>query len=192
MKTYGLTGGIGMGKSAAGKLLRERGVPVVDTDELARQLVEPGRPALAEIQQAFGPEMIGPDGRLRRGELARLVFQKASARRKLEDILHPRVRAAWQAQLEHWRNEGHPQAVVVIPLLYETNAAPLFDTVICVACLGGTQRRRLEERGWDAAQIRQRNESQWPVEKKMELAHCVAWSEGTLEVLAAQLQRLVP
>ncbi|PYJ06035.1 MAG: dephospho-CoA kinase, partial [Verrucomicrobia bacterium] len=106
------------------QLFRQRGVPVADTDLLARQVVEPGQPALAEVQQAFGQEIVGPDGRLRRDELARRVFTDPAARKRLEDILHPRIRALWRAQVEAWHAEGRSLAVVVIPLLFETNAPP--------------------------------------------------------------------
>ena len=84
MKTYGLTGGVGMGKSTSGRILAGRGVPVADTDAIARQLVEPGQPALSEILNAFGPGMAGSDGRLLRDELARLVFRDSAARKQLE------------------------------------------------------------------------------------------------------------
>jgi len=191
MKVYGLTGGIGMGKSLAAKMLGERNLPVVDTDVIARQIVEPGQPALAEIKAAFGPDLIAPDGRLRRDELARRVFGDATARQRLEEILHPRIRAIWQQQVEAWRAERRPVAVVVIPLLFETNVAKSFDAIICVACSAATQRQRLEKRGWDADQINQRIASQWPTEKKMELANYVIWSEGSEEVHVAQLGRIV-
>ncbi len=191
MKTYGLTGGIGMGKSTAANWLRERGVPVVDTDEIARRIVEPGQPALEEILQTFGAEMTDEAGRLRRGELARVVFSDTAARRKLEDILHPRIRALWQQQVAHWRADGCERGVVVIPLLFETAAATLFDAVICLACSAASQRRRLRQRGWDARQIRQRLDAQWPVEKKMELANYVIWTEGELENQANQLERIL-
>ena len=190
MNVFGLTGGMGMGKSAAAQLLRERGRPVVDTDALARQIVEPGQPALQEIRAAFGKEMIGPDGQLRRDELARRVFSDSAARGKLEAILHPRIRALWQDQIETWRAEGKPLAVVVIPLLFETNAGGQFDATVCVACSPATQRRRLGERGWTPEQIEQRAAAQWPVEKKMARADFVVWSEGGLDVLAEQLDRI--
>jgi dephospho-CoA kinase len=190
MKTYGLTGGVGMGKSTAGRILGERGLAVVDTDVLARQLVEPGQPALLEIQTAFGPGMLGTDGRLRRDELARLVFRDADARKRLENILHPRIRAAWREQLDLWRAEGCEQAVVIIPLLHETDAAAHFDLVICVACSAATQRQRLSARGWSAEQIQQRLEAQWPAEKKVELSDRVVWTEAGLDVHAAQLARI--
>src|ERR1044071_4876378 len=135
-----------MGKSTAADLLRRRGLPVVDSDVIARQVVEPGQPALKEIRAVFGDAIIGPDGRLRRDQLAARVFADAGARRQLEEILHPRIRAVWQAQLDAWRREGRPAAVAVIPLLFETDSARHFDFTICVACSAETQRRRLFDR----------------------------------------------
>jgi dephospho-CoA kinase len=182
MKLLGLTGGVGMGKSTAAEILRSRRVPVVDTDELARQLVQPGESALAEIQKNFGPEVIAPDGQLRRTELARIVFSNPVRREKLEGILHPRIRATWQAQVETWRVENQPLAVVVIPLLFETHAEASFDKIICVACTAGSQQERLRARGWNVEQIRQRIAAQWPVETKIASADFVVWTEGTLDV----------
>src|SRR5437763_2279580 len=104
-----------MGKSAAADFLRQRGIPVVDTDILARQLVEPGQPAIAEIQRLFGSEMIADDGSLRRDALARHVFADSGARQELEGILHPRIRSEWKRQAQTWREEGHADAIVVIP-----------------------------------------------------------------------------
>jgi len=192
MKVYGLTGSVGMGKSTSDKLLRDRGVAVVDTDIIARQLVEPGQPALAEIQASFGSEIVSPEGRLRRDELGRRVFGDAVARARLEGILHPRIRAIWQAQINEWRAQAMARAAVVIPLLFETNAQDQFDKIICVACTAGSQRRRLKERGWSEEQIGQRIGAQWPTEKKMDLAHYVVWTEAGLDVHAAQLTRIMP
>ncbi len=191
MKVFGLTGGIGMGKSTAAELLRPR-IAVVDTDVLAREVVEPGQPALSEVRALFGPEIIAQDGRLRREELARRVFSSESARKQLEAILHPRIRALWQAQIEGWRAEGRKIGVVVIPLLFETNAAAHFDATVCVACSAATQRERLLARGWTAEQIEQRLPAQWPVEKKMALVDFVVWTEGSLAVHAEQLARIIP
>jgi dephospho-CoA kinase len=191
MKLFGLTGGIGAGKSTAAAILRRLGVPVVDTDELAHQLVEPGRPALREIAEAFGAGFIGPDGRLKRAELGRLVFSDAAARQRLEAILHPRIRAAWQAEVARWRQAGQPLGVVVIPLLYETDARPLFDAVICVACSAATQRERLRARGWSEADIEQRLAAQWPLEKKIAAADYLVWTEAGLDVHEAQLRRIL-
>jgi len=191
VNVLGLTGGIGMGKSAAHNLLFERGVPVVDTDLLAREIVEPGQPALAEVQRLFGPDVLDPDGRLRRDEVASRVFADPAARKKLEDILHPRIRALWRKQIETWRAEGRSLAVVVIPLLFETNAEAEVDATICVACSAATQRRRLLDRGWSPEQIEQRVRAQWPIDKKIAKADYLIWTEGGLDIHAAQLDRLL-
>lgn len=180
-----------MGKTTAANLLAQRGVGVVDTDELAHQLTAPGQPALEEIKAVFGDAMVGSDGSLRRAELARLVFADPTARLKLEAILHPRIRNRWLAQLQTWRTEGRPQAVVVIPLLFETNAAEQFDCTICVACSTATQKQRLSARGWSAEQVAGRISAQLPIGKKMELADHVVWTEGEESVLGEQLARII-
>jgi len=191
MKVCGLTGGAGMGKSTAAQILRQRGVPVVDTDDLARQLVEPGQPALREIQTVFGNHVIAPDGHLRRDELAQIVFTDPAARKKLEAILHPRIRERWLAQIEAWRGESCPLAVVVIPLLFETQAESNFDKIVCVACSATAQRERLLARGWTPEQIRQRLAAQWPVEQKIARSDFVIWTDGSPEVLAQQFERII-
>ena len=180
-----------MGKSTSAQLLRDRGVLVVDTDDLARQVVGPGQPALAEVVAAFGPEILGSDGQLRRNELARRVFADPAARRQLEAILHPRIRMLWRAQVEAWHAEGHPLAVVVIPLLFETKAQAELDATICVACTPPTQEQRLLARGWSPKQIQQRNRAQWPIEQKIARADYLVWSEAGLDVHAAQLDRIL-
>ena len=191
MKVLGLTGGVGMGKSASADLLRSRAIPVVDTDDLARQVVEPGQPALAEVIKAFGPGILGPDGRLLREELARRVFADPAARKRLEEILHPPIRALWRAQVEAWRAERRPLAVVVIPLLFETSAEAELDATVCVACTLPTQNERLRARGWSPKDIEQRIRAQWPIEVKMARADYVIWTEAGLDVHAAQLGRLL-
>ncbi len=191
MKLFGLTGGIGMGKSAAAQILEQRGVPVVDTDVLARRIVEPGQPALAEIQRAFGNHLVAPDGQLRRDELARIIFADPAARRKLESLTHPRIRELWGKQVELWRGQNQPVGIVVIPLLFETNAEKEFDATICVACSEATQRKRLQERGWTPEEIAQRIAAQLPIEKKIARADFVAWSEDNLDVLEEQLDQIL-
>ena len=190
-KIFGLTGGIGMGKSTVAQLLERRSIPVVDTDVLARKVVEPGQPALAAIQEMFGTAVVGSDGSLRRDELARRVFASDISRKQLEAILHPRIRALWQEQVEQWRATGVKLGVVVIPLLFETNAAKNFDKVLCVACTPASQQQRLSARGWSAAQIQQRNAAQWPIEKKLTLADYVIWTEGSPEVTMTQVDRIL-
>jgi len=191
MKVIGLTGGIGMGKSTAAKCFASRGLPVIDTDELARELVEPGQPALEEIRKAFGASVVDSGGRLRRDEVAKAVFADSAKRERLEGILHPRIREAWLSQIDDLGKEEKPAAVVVIPLLFETDAAKHFTHIVCVACSSATQRARLRERGWTAEQIEQRIASQWPIEKKISAAHFVIWSEGSVQVNEAQVNRIL-
>jgi dephospho-CoA kinase len=180
MKLCGLTGGVGMGKSTAAGFFLQLGARLVDTDALAHELVEPGQPALAEIQREFGPAVIAPDGRLKRAELARRVFADPPARQRLEAILHPRIRERWLAQVQIWRAENCPLGMVVIPLLFETCAETGFDQIICVACSPAAQQQRLQSRGWSPAQIRGRLAAQWPVDQKIARAHFVLWTDGSL------------
>jgi dephospho-CoA kinase len=191
MKVLGLTGGIGMGKSTAALFFREHGAQVVDTDELARELVEPGRPALAEIQGVFGQNVVAPGGQLRREALAQIVFTDPAARQKLESILHPRIRECWLARVETWRQEKHALAVVVIPLLFETKAESYFDQTICIACSAANQRHRLLERDWTPDQIQQRIAAQWPIGQKIARADFVVWTDGLPEVHAQQIERIL-
>jgi dephospho-CoA kinase len=191
MKLLGLTGGIGMGKSTAAGCLARLGLKVIDTDQIARDVVAPGQPALQEIQDAFGADVLAADGSLRRDELARRVFADPAARKRLEAIVHPRIRETWLSEVEHWRGADVQAGVVVIPLLFETDVAGHFDHTICVACTAATQRARLRERGWDDAGFDRRLAAQLPIEQKMTLADFVVWNEAVPDVLEAQLRRLV-
>ena len=190
MKLCGLTGGVGMGKSTAAGFLLRLGARVVDTDDLAHELGQPGQPALAEIAAAFGKHLIAADGKLQRAELAKIVFADTAAREKLESILHPRIRERWSSQVAEWRQENCPLAVVVIPLLFETQAENQFDNIICVACSPATQRERLAARGWTPEQSRQRIAAQMPVEQKIARSHFVVWTEGSPEVSRRQLAEI--
>lgn len=191
MKTLGLTGGVGMGKSTAAGFFSQHNVRVADTDEIARQLVQPGQPALAEIESAFGRNLMASDGSLKRDELARIVFASEDERKKLEAILHPRIRECWLAQIETWCREDCALALVVIPLLFETGAESHFDKLICVACSPAARHERLAARGWSAEQIRQRIAAQLPVEQKIARSHFVLWTEGSLSSHARQVERIL-
>jgi dephospho-CoA kinase len=191
MRLFGVTGGVGMGKTTAGELLRQLGVSVSDTDIIARQLVEPGQPALEEVVGKFERSILASDGTLNRQELAGIVFSDASARSTLESILHPRIRAVWEAEVKSWRAAGNPTGAVIIPLLFETNAAPLFDAVICVACTPETQLQRLRQRGWTDVQIQQRLNAQYPTVGKYTPSDFVVWTDTTLESHSAQLKRIL-
>jgi dephospho-CoA kinase len=190
MKLYGLTGGVGMGKSTAASFFLKFGARLIDTDEIARQLVQPGQPALREIQNQFGDNIVAANGELRRDELARIIFPDELARKKLEGILHPRIREVWLGQIEKWRNENCRVAIVVIPLLFETQAETSFEKIICAACSPIVQQERLHGRGWNLEQIRQRIAAQMPVEQKIARADSVLWTEGSLAVHEQQAARI--
>ena len=187
---YGLTGGVGMGKSTAAKILEKKDVPVVDSDELARQVVEPGQPALVEIVDQFGDGFIDSQGRLDRAEMAQQIFGDATARAQLEAIIHPRVRERWQRKISEWREQRICAGVVVIPLLFEVEAQDQFDVVLCVACSASTQRERLRQRKWDEEQISARIASQMNIVEKMDLADHVLWNEGNIDILRDQINRI--
>jgi dephospho-CoA kinase len=187
-----LTGGVGMGKSSAGAYLAKHGVAVVDTDQIAREIVEPGEPALEEIHAVFGPEVFESTARLDRAALAKLVFESETERRKLEDILHPRIREVWQRRLIRLAQSGESNAVVIIPLLFEIEAQTEFDATICVACEPATQESRLAARGWSSGQIKNRIGSQMFIKDKLRLADFVVWNEGPLEVMQSQLEQIPP
>ena len=191
MKLFGITGGIAMGKSTAADLLRQRGVAVVDTDILARDLVAPGQPALREIHQRFGPEVFSPDGALDRARLARRIFSDPVERGALEAILHPRIRSAWMTEAARWQQADLRVGAVIIPLLFETHAAAQFDAIICLACCVSTQALRLSQRGWPADQIKQRLDAQWPIERKMAQSHFVVWTDTSVPVHGAQLDLIL-
>lgn len=140
MLRIGLTGGIGSGKSTVAALFAARGVPVIDADVIARELVEPGRPALAEIVAAFGTEMLDAQGRLDRGRLRARVFADAQQRLRLEGILHPRIHDEMAARAA----AAHaPYVVLVIPLLFEAAQRDMVDRVLVVDVPVELQRERV-------------------------------------------------
>ncbi len=188
MKLFGVTGGIGMGKSTSAEILSRRGVPVIDTDVIAREIVEPGQPALAEIKTSFGRGVLDEQGNLRRHALAEIVFASPEKRSLLESILHPRIRERWLAGAEAWRREGRAAGAVVIPLLFETGARSCFDTILCTACSAPTQLERLRARGWTENQMERRIGAQWPIEKKIAASHFIVWTEGDLSSHERQLE----
>ena len=192
MLLLAITGGVGMGKSSAGEHLRRAGVPVVDTDALARKESGQGSPAFQEIVGLFGLGVVGADGELNRGRLAEIVFNDAAARKQLEACLHPRIASAWRSQVDDWRRRETPVAAVSIPLLFEKGYEQDFDSVICLACSAKTQSQRLGQRGWSGEQIRARNAAQLPVSEKMNRAHRVIWTEGSMDAHLRQWDRILP
>ncbi|WP_255990225.1 dephospho-CoA kinase [Chitinolyticbacter albus] len=146
MRVVGLTGGVGSGKSSVAQYFAELGIPIVDTDEIAHALVEPGSPALAELVSCFGSDILTAQGRLDRARLRARVFSDAHAKSQLERILHPRILAASAAQLGAL-DSPHDYAILVVPLLFEANGfQELVDRVLVVDVDNATQLQRVASR----------------------------------------------
>jgi dephospho-CoA kinase len=192
VRRIALTGGIATGKSYVLGALARAGVPTNDADLLARQAVAPGTPAHDAIAARFGPSILDSTGALDRRALARIVFTDDAARRDLEAIVHPLVRAAtdaWFAQIDPAR---HPYAVVAIPLLYEAGRDRDFDAVIVTACAPGTQLQRLMARDHlGEADARQRIAAQMPMEEKARRGDYVIRTDGSFEATDHQIAALL-
>lgn len=189
MLRIGLTGGIASGKSEVSRLLDLLGAVVIDADVLAREVVAPGTDGLAEVTAVFGPGVLGADGALDRPALGRVVFGDEVARRKLEAIVHPRVRAR-AASIEA---EAAENAVVVhaIPLLVETGQARSFDQLVVVDVPEDVQVERLvRTRGMSEAEARSRIAAQASREDRLGVADVVLDNSGTLADLERQVREL--
>jgi dephospho-CoA kinase len=179
VKRIGLTGGIATGKSHVVARLREAGVPVVDADVLARQAVLPGTPGFSAVVTRFGPEVVGADGTLDRRRLGSIVFAETRARRDLEAIIHPSVRAAIVSFFTALPAET-PFAVADIPLLYETGRERDFEGVIVVACDRETQIARVMTRDrLSREEAERRVAAQLPIDEKRRRADYLIDSSGT-------------
>jgi dephospho-CoA kinase len=188
MLVIGLTGGIGSGKSTVADALAARGAGVIDTDVIARELTEPGQAVLAEIAATFGTELIGPDGRLDRDALRTQVFSDADARARLEGILHPRIK---DRMLELLAALDSPYAVLVIPLLFETNQHTLVDRVLVVDVPETAQRERVRRRsGLSPSEIDRIVASQISRAERLARADDILDNSGDLPALLAQAERI--
>lgn len=192
MLKVGLTGGIASGKSTVDRMLVELGAHLVDTDQLARRVVEPGSPALAEIAQAFGPEMIAADGNLDRTRMRALAFGDERARDRLNAIVHPRINQMVAAELARLAGDD-PQgvAIVDVPLLFETGGEKRFDCTVLVYVPEPVQLRRLMARDHCGAQAAQEAlKAQMPLENKKKKADFLVDNSGGLDETLKQVQRL--
>jgi dephospho-CoA kinase len=187
----GLTGGIATGKSTFRALFTPRiGADWFCADACVRDLLEADSQVAEEIRVRISPRACRDDGSPDRAALRDMVFGDASARRRLEEILHPRVRERWVEQAAESAAAGRP-FVADIPLLFETGAERLFDAVVVVACSGGVQMTRLlARRGMDRPMAKKMIDSQWPLDSKIVACHHVVWNDGDLESLRLQSDSL--
>lgn len=191
MRLVGLTGGIASGKSTVAAMLREMGAAVVDADALAREVVEPGEPALAEIARRFGPGVIAADGRLDRAALARIVFADEEARRDLGAITHPRVAALAAERTRALADAGAPIVFYEAALLVENGLHRGLSALIVVAVPPEVQLERLIRRdGLSADEARARLAAQLPLAEKIRVADYVIDNAGTVEDTRRQVEAL--
>ena len=190
MEVIGLTGGIASGKSTVAAMLRDLGATVIDADEASRAVVEPGTPGLRAVVEAFGAEVLDGE-RLDRWKLGAIVFEDEEARRRLEAITHPLIRA-WMADRQREAEErGDKRVVVDIPLLYENGLDRGLKTVIVVYAPAEVEMERLMARnGLSRPEAEQRLTAQLPIEEKKARATYVIDNSGTREETLEQVRRV--
>lgn len=188
----GLTGGIATGKSTVASMFRALGCPIIDADVLARDVVEPGQPALADIAREFGPGVLGPDGRLDRPALATVVFANAERRRRLEAITHPRIRERFTEQLGALAQRGVDGVVIFdAAVIIESGGYKQMDRLVVVIADEATQLARLRARdGLDETEALRRIHSQMPLAEKAKLADHVIDNSGDRAATEAQVRRV--
>ena len=184
----GLTGGIASGKSTVARLFGALGIPIIDTDQVARDVVEPGQPPLERLVERFGPSILTPDGHLDRPALRNIVFSDPKARADLEALTHPAISVAVQARSA---TAGGPYQILVIPLLVEKNLGSQLDRVLVVDCSEELQIRRLQARdGSTLEQARAILNVQASRATRVKAAHDVITNEGALSALRDRVAEL--
>ncbi len=182
----GLTGGIASGKSTVSAYLQRRGIPVIDADLVARQVVEPGGRAFEEVKAVFPTAFV--DGLLVRSKLGDIIFHDNEKRLILNELMHPKIRQQMLELAAQYEQAGHSVIVLDIPLLLEGDWKRLVDQVVVVYCNVSLQKERLMERNQLTAEEAQaRIDSQLDIEQKKRLADHVLWNEGTREALYQQI-----
>jgi dephospho-CoA kinase len=189
MMRVGLTGGIGAGKSTVSRMLADRGAVVIDGDQIARDLVVPGEPALAAIVDRFGPEVLLPDGQLDRAGLAAIVFPDPQALAALDAIMHPRIAQRAADMIEAAERAGTSIVVYDMPLLVENGSADDFDLVVVVHAPIEVRLARLAVRGVPVADARERMSRQASDAERAEVASILIDNGGDEEQLIAQVDR---
>jgi dephospho-CoA kinase len=188
----GLTGGIATGKSTVAKMLVQRGAMLIDLDQIAREVVAPGQPALAQIAERFGQAILQPDGSLDRKRLGAIVFADEERRKELEQITHPAIRSVMKTRMQEYERD-HPDKLVVVdvPLLFESGLSPMYDRVVVVYVPRSEQLRRLMERDkLTREDAEKRLNAQMDIEQKKRLADVVIDNSGSLEETERQIEQL--
>jgi dephospho-CoA kinase len=189
--TVGLTGGIGSGKSEVARRLADKGATIVDADQVAREVVEPGTPGLRQVVEEFGSGVLRPDGTLDRPALGAVVFADPQKLQALNAIVHPLVGARTAELIEQAQTSGAQICVHDVPLLVESGLAAAYEVLVVVAADPGTQLSRLTGiRGMTEPEARQRIAAQAPLADKVAVATHVIHNDGSLQELVEQVDRL--
>lgn len=192
MKLVGLTGGIASGKSTVAKILQSLGAAIVNADDLAREVAEPGHEAWKEIVASFGADILQSDQTLDRQKLRTLIFNQPEARKRLESIIHPRVRALAEERIRQYAAAGYPVVIYEVPLLFEGNLQEWLRPVILVACDVKTQTARLQKRDHlTVADAEKHIAAQMSLKDKRRLADYVIENNGSLEDLERQTRQIL-
>jgi len=188
----GLTGGIGTGKSTVSAMLKAKGIMVIDSDQIAREVVEPGSKALAQIVAHFGQEVLLPDGRLNRKALGVRVFGNEEERKRLMEITHPAIFAETEKRISEAKKNGEALIVLDSPLLIETGRYKQTDLVVLVYADEETQLQRIMSRdNLTEEEARYRINAQMPIDEKRQFADIIIDNRGTIEELEVQVAQLL-
>lgn len=188
----GLTGGIATGKSTVTKMLIELGIPVIDADKIAREVVEPNKKAYEQIVAHFGEDILLPDRTLNRKKLGSIIFNDEAERKVLNQIVHPAIHEEMERQRKEYLEQGKETIVFDIPLLFEGQTQMKFDKTLLVAVSEEVQFKRLLERDQMGEEdARSRIKSQIPISEKIPLADEVIDNNGTREETRAQLLEIL-
>ena len=192
VKLVGLTGGIASGKSTVAKILERLGAVIVNADVLAREVVEPGQNAWSEIVALFGTDVLQPDQSLDRQKLRSLIFANPDARKKLEAIIHPRVRALAEQRIREYAAAGYEIVVYEVPLLFEGNLHHWLRPVVLVASNIATQKKRLRDRDHLTEEEAQKHiDSQMSLDEKRRLADYVIENDDSLANLDTRVRAVL-
>ncbi len=188
----GLTGGIATGKSTVSTMIKKHGIPVIDADIVAREVVEPGKKSYHQIVDHFGLSILKSDGSINREKLGEIVFETKEERNVLNDIVHPAVREEMKIQADTFKQAGHKIIVMDIPLLVESNLFHMVNHVVLVYVPESVQLKRLRDRNnYSEKEAKQRMNAQLSIEKKREHAEYIIDNSGTLEETAEQVDKLI-
>ncbi|REJ08326.1 dephospho-CoA kinase [Halobacillus trueperi] len=188
----GLTGSIASGKSTVAKMFKDMDIPVIDADQISRDVVQPGEPAYQEIVETFGEQVLEEGGDLDRKKLGKVVFADETKRKQLNGIVHPKVREEMIRRREQYKQQQYQAVVLDIPLLFESNLTDYVEKILVVYVDEKTQLERLMERDQSGREdAEERIRAQIPVKKKAEMADAVIDNTGTVEGSLQQLNDIL-